>query len=240
MPMRATTVRFSEDLWSLLEAEAERQGVSAAQFVRDATIMRIGVLAGKRGDPEAEMSIERVARRGASRRRGDVHEPLRSVRDRGRVRALRRSRILDTPPEEHFDRLAALAARVVNAPVALVSLVDEDRQFFKSCLGLAEPWASRRETPLSHSFCQHAVASREPLIITDSREHPLVRDNLAIPDLNAIAYAGIPLIDRGGNALGSFCVIDSKPRTWTSAEIDLLKDLSEDVVAELERRQAPS
>ena len=78
---------------------------------------------------------------------------------------------------------------MLNAPVALVSLVDADRQFFKSCLGLPEPWASERGSPLSHSFCQHAVASREPLLVDDSREHELLRDNPAIRDIGVIAYA---------------------------------------------------
>jgi len=78
-----------------------------------------------------------------------------------------------------FDCLARLAAHVLNAPMALVSLVDADRQFFKSCLGLPEPWASERQSPLTHSFCQHAVASREPLLVDDAREHELLHDNLA-------------------------------------------------------------
>src|SRR3954465_9217244 len=80
--------------------------------------------------------------------------------DPGRLEALRATALLDSPPEEAFDRLTRLASHALNVPVALVSLVADDRQFFKSCLGVAEPWASRRGTPLSHSFCQHPVASR--------------------------------------------------------------------------------
>ena len=122
---------------------------------------------------------------------------------------------------------------MLNAPVALVSLVDADRQFFKSCLGLPEPWASQRGTPLSHSFCQHAVASREPLIVDDSREHELLRDNPAIRDIGVIAYAGIPLIDADGHALGTLCVIDSRPRHWTTDQVQLLSDLAASVVTEI-------
>ena len=107
--------------------------------------------------------------------------------------------------------------RCSTRPVALVSLVDADRQFFKSCLGLPEPWASARETPLSHSFCQHAVARREPLVVDDAREHEVLRDNPAIRDMGVVAYAGIPLIDAAGHALGTLCVIDSQPRHWTKA-----------------------
>ena len=140
------------------------------------------------------------------------------------------------PDQPFVERL--FRARVLRVPVALVSLVDSNRQFFKSCVGLGEPWASERETPLSHSFCQHAVISREPLIIEDAREHPLVRDNLAIPDLHVIAYAGIPLITRDGAALGSFCAIDTVPRIWSADEIAILKDLAAAVMTEIELRLA--
>src|SRR5215468_11196880 len=96
------------------------------------------------------------------------------IKDPQRLRVLHDLAILDTPAEEAFDRLTRLASKIVNAPVSLVSLVDSDRQFFKSFVGLTEPWSSRRETPLSHAFCQHVVASNEPLIIEDARENPLV------------------------------------------------------------------
>jgi GAF domain-containing protein len=127
---------------------------------------------------------------------------------------------------------------VLHAPVALVSLVDADRQFFKSCLGLPEPWASERGSPLTHSFCQHAVAAREPLIVTDAREHPVLRDNGAIRDMGVIAYAGIPLIDDKGHALGTLCVIDSQPRHWTSHQIELLSDIAASVTTEISLAQS--
>lgn len=155
--------------------------------------------------------------------------------DPRRLRTLREAVLLDTPAEEAFDRLTGLAARILDAPVSLVSLVDEDRQFFKSCFGLPEPWASARETPLSHSYCQHAVTTGEPLIIDDAREHPLVRDNPAIRDLNAIAYAGIPL-ELDGQTLGSFCVVDDERRHWTEREVDILSTLAESVMAEIQLR----
>ncbi len=155
-----------------------------------------------------------------------------------RLAALRRAALLDTPAEAAFDRLTRLAATILGAPVALVTLVDADRQFFKSAVGLPEPWASRREMPLSHSFCQHAVASGAPLVIADARDHPLVRDNLAIPELGVVAYAGIPLITADGAVLGSFCVIDQRPRDWTLEEIAILTDLAAVVLTEIELRVA--
>ena len=155
-----------------------------------------------------------------------------------RLAALRRVALLDTPAEAAFDRLTRLAATILGAPVALVTLVDADRQFFKSAVGLPEPWASRRETPLSHSFCQHAVASRRPLIVGDAREDPVLRDNMAIRALEVIAYAGIPLIAGDGHALGTLCVIDHEPRDWRPEETALLESIAKTVVTQIEVARA--
>lgn len=232
MAMRATTVRFGDDLWAMLEAESDRLGLSAAQFVREAAIMRLAALAGARGDVRTEATIADIA--AAVARRGSNRSPItQALEDPERLAALREAGVLDTPAEEAFDRFARLAAQVLNAPVALVSALDRDRQFFKSCLGLPEPWASRREMPLSHSFCQHAVARREPLVVSDAREDPELLDNLAIRDIGAIAYLGVPLISRDGQALGTLCVIDHKPRTWTKDQLALLSDLAAAVVTEI-------
>ena len=86
--------------------------------------------------------------------------PRNALDSPGRLAALQASGLLDSPPEAAFDRLTHLAVLLLNAPVALVSLVDDRRQFFKSQVGLAEPWASARETPLTHSFCQYVVAPK--------------------------------------------------------------------------------
>ena len=158
------------------------------------------------------------------------------LRDPNRLAALRQLALLDSPAEQAFDRLTKLATQVLHVPVSLVTLVDEDRQFFKSCIGLPEPWTSERETPLSHSFCQHTMTSNGPLVIEDARQHALVRENLAIRDLDVIAYAGIPLVTTDGLILGSFCAIDSQPRGWTARDIEILKNLAESVMTEIELR----
>src|SRR5262245_52186332 len=154
-----------------------------------------------------------------------------------RLEALRRTRLLDTPPEEAFDRLTRLAAAVLHVPVALVSLVDGERQFFKSNVGLPEPLASVRQTPLSHSFCKHVVASGSPLIVPDARVHPLVKDNRAVTELGVIAYAGIPLTTPEGHVLGSFCVVDTRPREWRDEEIEILRSLAASVMTEIGTRR---
>ena len=159
-----------------------------------------------------------------------------TLHDPSRLAALNRTALLDSPAEEAFDRLTRLASRFLRAPIALVSLVDDNRQFFKSCAGLPEPLASERETSLSYSFCQHAVESRAPLIISDVRGHPLVGDNLAISEQGIVAYAGIPLITADGHALGSFCVLDMKVRAWTDEEVAILGELAASAVTEIELR----
>ena len=159
-----------------------------------------------------------------------------AIDDAARLEALRRTCLLDSPPEEAFDRLTSLATSVLRVPVAYVSLVDDRRQFFKSQRGLAEPLAAARETPLSHSFCRHAVESREPLLVPDAREHPTLRHNPAVSEHGIIAYAGIPLITSGGHALGAFCVVDRAPHAWTPEEIEVLRVLARSAVSEIELR----
>ncbi|MET0286766.1 MAG: PAS domain S-box protein [Polyangiales bacterium] len=160
-------------------------------------------------------------------------ELLSALRDVARLEALHNTELLDSPQEERFDRYTSLATRLLGTPAALISLVDDRRQFFKSQVGLAEPWASRRGTPLSHSFCKHAVASREEFVVNDARSHPLVRDNLAIDELGVQAYAGIPL-EVGGQTIGAFCTVDSEPHKWTEAELEVMRTLASSVSAEIE------
>lgn len=231
-------MRFADDLWALLEREAAVGGVSAAQFIRDATIMRLAYTMGQRGEPGPGASIDGAADVASADGPPVSQEVRQAVRDVDRLRALRATGLLDSPRDEAFDRHARIAAEALNAPVALVSLTDENRQFFKSCLGLPEPWGSRRGTPMSHSFCQHAVASKQPLIVDDARQHPVLKHSPAIKDLGVTAYAGIPLIDGAGFALGALCAIDDRPRHWTTSQVELLKDVAASVVREIELSRA--
>ena len=146
--------------------------------------------------------------------------------DSGRLSALRQSRLLDSPPEAAFDRLTALGRRMLGAPVCVFSLVEIDRQFFKSQQGLPEPLATTRETPLSHLLCQHVVASGAPLAIDDASRHSLACDNSAVRDLGIAAYLGVPVRSPEGDVLGSFCVVDVTPRAWTDDDRAVLLDLA--------------
>ena len=158
------------------------------------------------------------------------------VHDPARLAALRRSGLLDTPAEEAFDRLTRLAARATGAPIAFVSLVDADRQFFKSSLGLPEPWAATHQTPLSHSLCRRVVESGAPVVLPDLRacdaDHPAVRE------LGLGAYLGVPVRDgEGGPPLGAFCLADRGPRGWTDDDVDTARELAAAVSTELELRR---
>lgn len=160
----------------------------------------------------------------------------RRLDDPARLAALRRTGLLDSEVEEAFDRLTRIASQALQAPVALISLVSADRQFFKSSIGLAEPWASRRETSLSHSFCELVVRGGEPLVVEDAPSHPLVCNKLAIEDLGVVAYLGVPLQLPDGSIIGTLCVIDDRPRVWTDRELELLRMLADLVMSEVERR----
>lgn len=159
------------------------------------------------------------------------------LRDEGRLAALRRARLLDTPPEEAFDRLTRLVCRLLGVPAALVSLVEVDRQFFKSAVGLPQEWMLRRETSLLHSFCQHVVATGAPLLVQDASEHPLVSGSLAIPDLGVAAYLGMPLATADGHTLGALCAIDTQPRIWTPGDAATLRDLASMTMSEVALRR---
>lgn len=159
-----------------------------------------------------------------------------AVRHPARLEALRRTDLLDSPHEEQFDRLTRLASTVLQTTVALITLVDYDRLFFKSFVGLVEPWASTRVAPLSHSFCPHVVAGVQPVVITDARAYVKERNSPALADFGAFAYAGVPLVTSQGFAIGSFCAIEHRPRQWGAEDINFLHDLAALVMTEVELR----
>ena len=151
----------------------------------------------------------------------------------GRVAALRKTTLLDSPPSEAFDTLTRLVSDSLGVPVSLISLVDADRQFFKSHVGLAGDVADARETPLTHSFCQHVANERRPLVVADARRSELLADNLAIRDLDVVAYLGVPVAAPDGHVIGALCAIDHEPHDWTDDDVRVLSSLAEIVTAEV-------
>lgn len=165
-----------------------------------------------------------------------VHDLPPAVGDSRRLEALRRLALLDTPPEEAFDHFTRLAARQLGVPMALLSLVDADRQFFKSQVGLSEPWASRREAPLTHSLCPHVVATGRPLLIGKAPHSVLPAQRQALAAFGAVSFAGVPLTTRDGVTLGSLAALDVVPRQWSDDDLDLLNGLAAAVTTEMELR----
>lgn len=158
------------------------------------------------------------------------------LQDPERLRKVRELMLLDSAPSRIFERLARLASQIVKTPIAAVSLLDGERQYFLGQIGLPEPAASQSEVPLSHSFCQHLVATQSPLIIEDARQHPLVHDNPSIESMGVVAYAGLPLCAEDGAVLGSFCVVDQQPRRWTQEELAVLSELAISAIEEIRLR----
>ncbi|HMN71339.1 MAG TPA: GAF domain-containing protein [Rhodoblastus sp.] len=143
-----------------------------------------------------------------------------------RLEALKQSGLMDSEEEEDFNRVTRLARALLGCDICLVSFVDDRRQFFKSSQGLPDATRAARQTPLSHSFCQYVVASEQPLIVEDARADPRVADNPAVRDLNVISYLGMPILGPEGDALGSFCAIDGRPRAWSDADQAAMRDFA--------------
>lgn len=161
---------------------------------------------------------------------------LPAITDPERLRYLAASGLLDSKAEAFFDRQTRLLKGLLDVPVALISLVDSERQFFKSSVGLPDYWQEQCGSPLSHSFCKFVVADRHPLVVSDARNCARLKDNPAISELGVAAYAGYPIILREGHILGSVCVVDTKPREWKSLELDLVESLAELVSREIDLR----
>ncbi len=150
-----------------------------------------------------------------------------------RCAALAECNILDTPPEAVFDELTRSARALCDTPAALVSLVDADRQWFKSHDGIAA-----NQTPRGVSFCSYVVFTQSTLVIEDATHDSRVSDSpLVIGDPHIRAYAGVPLTVAGGLTLGALCVVDHKVRYFTGQQIAGLQALAGRVIAELELRR---
>ncbi|WP_128543816.1 GAF domain-containing protein [Larkinella soli] len=151
-----------------------------------------------------------------------------------RLKALQDYHLLDTLPEEVFDEITRIATEICRTPISLISLVDENRQWFKSRQRL-----KAEETPRDQSFCAHAILDPDKvMVVSDARQDERFFDNpLTTGYPNVVFYAGAPLLDSEGHALGSLCVIDNRPRTLTENQLLSLKSLAKLVMAHFELRK---
>jgi serine phosphatase RsbU (regulator of sigma subunit) len=165
----------------------------------------------------------------------DQLDPVNGHGDGGRLDAVGLTG-LAAAPDGAMDRVARLVARVLDVPVAIVSLVEAGREIFPGQIGLPEPWGTRRQAPLSHSLARHVVERGEPLVVSDARTDERTSASPAIPDLGVVAYAGMPLTDNRGHVLGALCAIDVRPREWDERELAGLADLAAVCSVELRLR----
>lgn len=159
--------------------------------------------------------------------------PMMSTNDAARVDALQKYAILDSEPEQAFDDLTLLASYVCRTPIALISLVDEDRQWFKARIGI-----SATETSRDIAFCSTAIQQRDVFVVPDAMQDERFRTNpLVVSEPNIRFYAGAPLINEDGYALGTLCVIDRMPRNLAADQEVALKALTRLVLMQMEFRR---
>ena len=150
-----------------------------------------------------------------------------------RLQALHEYRILGTKPEQSYNDLTTIASEVCNTPISLLSLVDQNRQWFKAKVGV-----EASETPRDWSFCAHAIQSTDPLIVEDALNDERFSDNpLVSGDPNIRFYAGFPLQNNEFHRIGTLCVIDREPKTLTKTQINVMEALARQAVAFLELRK---
>lgn len=158
------------------------------------------------------------------------------LRDPDRLAALRRLRDVEPIAEEAFARLARLAARLVRAPMAIVTLVDDTKQFVKSSYGLPEPWASAADLPVDWGFCVATMAGGKPKLIAAVLDDPDFASDPAVEALGAVSVACVPLVDDDERAIGVLSVIDVEPRRWDDEDRELIAFLARSIMNELQLR----
>ena len=183
-----------------------------------------------------ELSTELVAPGDATTVREEL-AIVDSLEDPARLATVQATGLLDTEVEEVFDRLTRLAVKLLGVPAAFLSLVDRNRDFYKSASGFGEPLASSRELT-GRTFCHYAIQSTTPLVIDDTAADPVYRNVPTVKSLGVAAYVGVPLVMQNGEAIGSFCAIDVQPRDWTPMEIEVLGELAASAKREIELRAA--
>jgi signal transduction histidine kinase len=148
-----------------------------------------------------------------------------TIRDPERLRTLRDTGLLDSEVEEQFDRLTRLASRLLGVPATFFSLVDEDRDFYKSCFGFPASLATDREMT-GVTFCHYSLVSEGALVIPDTRSDPVYSQVPTVETLGVAAYLGVPVRAPNGSVLGSFCAVDFQPHDWSPVDVETMRELA--------------
>jgi len=154
------------------------------------------------------------------------------LRDPARLQTIRNTGLLDTPPEEAFDRLARLAAQLLDVPLTIFSLVTDDRQFFKADFGLASPFKETRTLPIDASLCRYTLEG-EPIISSNAVDDPFLRVHPSTGPWGIVALIVLPLIHPSGHVLGTFCCIQPTAREWTERDMTVMRELTESIMTEI-------
>lgn len=213
---------FDEQLDRALRAQASRAGETIDVYVQKAVAARLRNDLEANAEPEMQVLLDLLQRISDNASIAEVTGKHPILDDPARLKALRDTGLLDSDADPSYDRIVSMAVQALGVSSAAISLVDDHRQFFKSVIGLPD---GVRETPLDRSVCRYAVAKGEPLVVEDARIHPLLHDHPAVLDGTLVSYAGIPLFAPGGQAIGTVCVWDGKPRQWSTGHMQVLDDL---------------
>ena len=163
-------------------------------------------------------------------------DPIRECVERPqRLAAVARTGLLDTPREPSLDALTRTAADLLGVPATFISLVDRDRDFYKSHFGFSEPLSSVRQLE-GRTFCHYAISSDQPLVIDDTTRDPVYRSVPTVTTLGVRSYLGVPLVMDDGEIIGSFCAIDFEPRKWSDKDVATMIELANTTLREIRLR----
>ena len=160
---------------------------------------------------------------------GKLHDP-------SRLATLKSSGLMDSPREAAFDRLASLAARILEVPLTIISLVGESKQFFKAGFGLPAPYDTIREIPVDSSICRYTLAGEE-IIASNAKLDPLLMYHPTTEPWGIGAFIAIPMVMANGHVLGAFCAVDPQARIWSDKDIEIMRELTASVMTEIEFRE---
>lgn len=223
--MTSRLTRFDEWLNRLLEDCARDAGEDVNTYVARAVASQMVADLRSRESPDVEQLMAHITDTGVFADSG-MPDVSAAINDPARLQALYATGLLDAPTEDLYDRITRAAAAALDAPYSAMTLVDVDRQFFMSAVGMEIATPEQRQTPLDRSVCQYAVANNSMLILEDMRTDPVFQNHPAVRDGTVVAYLGMPLVDGADNAIGTLCVFDVQPRLWTTGHVQVLNDLA--------------